>query len=88
MESLIILRHGSHRKHLSRDRLRIHWPVTSAGRGADDIENTASSIVVCWTVFTEPLPGNTLIKSVAIYKVCVFSKMSTDILRMQDYLPV
>jgi hypothetical protein len=32
--------------------------------GADDIGNTASSIVACWTVFTELLPGNALIKSV------------------------
>jgi hypothetical protein len=27
-------------------------------RGADDIENTASTIVVCLNVFTKPLPGN------------------------------
>jgi hypothetical protein len=32
-----------------------------------DTENTASSIVACWTLFTELLPGNTLIKSVTIY---------------------
>jgi hypothetical protein len=31
--------------------------------GADEIENTASSIVACWTLFTELLPGNALIKS-------------------------
>jgi hypothetical protein len=30
---------------------------------ADDIKNTASSIVACWTMFTELLPGNALIKS-------------------------
>jgi hypothetical protein len=47
-------------------RLRVHWPVTSTGRGPDDIENTASSVVACWTVFTELLAGNTLIKSVTI----------------------
>jgi hypothetical protein len=34
----------------------------------DDIENTASSIVACWTPFTELLPGNVLIKSVIIYR--------------------
>jgi hypothetical protein len=34
---------------------------------ANDIETTASSIVACWTVFTVPLPGNTLIKSVTIF---------------------
>jgi hypothetical protein len=30
------------------------------------IENIASSIVACWTMFTELLPGNALIKSVTI----------------------
>jgi hypothetical protein len=29
-------------------------------------ENTASSIVACWTLFTELFPGNMLIKSVTI----------------------
>jgi hypothetical protein len=32
--------------------------------GADDIENAAPSIVACWAVFTELLPGNALLKSV------------------------
>jgi hypothetical protein len=50
-----------HRKHMSRVRLRVHWPVTSTGRGAGDKENTASFIVACWTVFTELLSGNALI---------------------------
>jgi hypothetical protein len=40
------LRHEPHRKHVSRVRLRVHSSVTSAGSDADDIENTASSIVV------------------------------------------
>jgi hypothetical protein len=31
-----------------------------------DMENTASSIVACWTVFAELLPGNALIKFVTI----------------------
>jgi hypothetical protein len=31
---------------------------------ADDKENTASSIVACWTVFTELLPGNALMRSI------------------------
>jgi hypothetical protein len=31
-----------------------------------DTENTAPSIVACWTVFTELLTGNALIKSVTI----------------------
>jgi hypothetical protein len=42
---LIIFRHGPHRKHVSRVRLRVHWPITSAGRGADHIENTFSPVV-------------------------------------------
>jgi hypothetical protein len=32
-----------------------------------DLENTASSIVACWTVFTELFPGNALIKSVTVF---------------------
>jgi hypothetical protein len=41
-------------------------PVVPPLLGADYIENTASSIVAFSTVFTELLPGNALIKSVAI----------------------
>jgi hypothetical protein len=37
-----------------------------------DTENTASSIVACWAVFTELLPGNSLIKSVTIHFHIVF----------------
>jgi hypothetical protein len=43
---------------------QVHWTITSIGSGADDVENTVSSIVACWTVFTELLLGNALIKSV------------------------
>jgi hypothetical protein len=32
-----------------------------------DMENTASSIVACWLVFTSLFPGNVLIKSVTIF---------------------
>jgi hypothetical protein len=32
-----------------------------------DSEITVSSIVACWTVFAELLPGNALIKSVTVY---------------------
>jgi hypothetical protein len=53
-----------HRKHVLRVRLWVHWSVTSTGRGADDTENTASSIVACWAVFTELLSGNALMKLV------------------------
>jgi hypothetical protein len=38
--------HGPHKKHMSRVRLQVHWFITSAGRSPDDIENTASPIVV------------------------------------------
>jgi hypothetical protein len=44
-------------KHISRDR----YPSSLGSK-----ENTASSIVACWTVFTELLPGNALIKSVML----------------------
>jgi hypothetical protein len=66
-ECLIILRYGPHGKHILCVRLRVRWSVSSTGSGLEDVENTASSTVVCWTVFTEPLPGNALIKSVTVY---------------------
>jgi hypothetical protein len=44
----------------------LHKPIVSLLLGADDIESTASYIVECWTVFTELLPGNALIKSVTV----------------------
>jgi hypothetical protein len=47
-----------HRKHMSRDH---HPPLRDV---TADTENTASCPVACWTVFTELLPGNALIKSV------------------------
>jgi hypothetical protein len=59
-----------HRRHVSRVKLRVHWFVTNAGNGADDIENTASFIAACWTVFPELLPSNTLIKFVTIRLNC------------------
>jgi hypothetical protein len=49
-----------HRKHMSRDH---HPPLRDVTAGT---ETTASSIVACWTVFTELLPGNALIKSVTV----------------------
>jgi hypothetical protein len=42
-------------------RNELHNPVGSPLLGADDIENTASSIAVWWNVFTELLPGTALI---------------------------
>jgi hypothetical protein len=67
--SIVALRRH-HRKRVSRVRLRVHCSVRSTGHCADDIGNTASSIVACWTVFTELLPGNALIESVNnIYSV-------------------
>jgi hypothetical protein len=44
----------------------LHNSVVPPLLGADDIESTASSIVACWIVFTELLPGNALIKSVRV----------------------
>jgi hypothetical protein len=52
-----------YRKHMSRDRYLLLCDVTA------DTENTSSSIVVCWAVFTELLLGSTLIKSVTILSV-------------------
>jgi hypothetical protein len=48
-------------------RNELHNPIVPVLLGADDVVNTASSVVACWTVFTELLPGNALIKSVTIY---------------------
>jgi hypothetical protein len=45
---------------MSRDHYLLLCDVTA------DTENTASSIVACWTVFTQLLPGNALMKSVTI----------------------
>jgi hypothetical protein len=59
-----------HRKHVSRVRLRVHWSVSSTGCGADDIENSALSIVACWIACTELLPGNMLIISFTIRYNC------------------
>jgi hypothetical protein len=53
---------------VSRVSLQVYWFVISTGRGADDIENTASSTIAFWAVVTELLPGNALIKSVTVYK--------------------
>jgi hypothetical protein len=85
--------HGKHRLYCCwRHRLRVrvftepllrnglHNPVVPQLLGADDIENTASSIVPCLTVFTKLLPCNMLIKCYNIYshiytsryKVCFF----------------
>jgi hypothetical protein len=65
---------GPHQRSLSR--VRVPWdswpyfdlPVSSIGRGTDDIENTDSFIAACLTVFTELLPDNALINSVTILK--------------------
>jgi hypothetical protein len=57
-----------HRKYMSRD----HHP--QLGDVTAGTENTASSIVAYWTLFTELLPGNGLIKSVKLsylYKLLI-----------------
>jgi hypothetical protein len=52
----------NHRKHMSRDHYLMLCDFTA------DTENTASStsIVACWTMLTELLPSNALIKSVTV----------------------
>jgi hypothetical protein len=47
-----------HRKYMSHDHYPLLCDVTV------ETQNTAFSIVACWTVFTELLPGNALKKSV------------------------
>jgi hypothetical protein len=51
----------THSKHIT-------WSLSNQYTGASvgSTEDTTSSIVACWTVFTELLPGNALIKSVTI----------------------
>jgi hypothetical protein len=49
-----------HKKHMSLDHHPLLHDVTA------DRNNIASSIVACWTVFTELLPDKALIKSVTI----------------------
>jgi hypothetical protein len=44
----------------------LHNPVVPPLLGLDDIENSLIYCCVCWTKFTELLPGNALIKSVTI----------------------
>jgi hypothetical protein len=58
-----------HRKRKSRDNHPSLRDVTA------DTGNTTSSIVACWTVFTELLPGNALIKSVKIYIYIYYMKL-------------
>jgi hypothetical protein len=43
-----------------------------------DTENTVSSIVACWTVFRELLPGNALIKSITLYFYFIRSVICED----------
>jgi hypothetical protein len=67
----------------------LHKPVIPQLFGPVEIENTASSIGASWTVFTELLPGNGLIKSVTIYNnfklyISIFLKfLKTDYIK--DY---
>jgi hypothetical protein len=60
-----------HRKHVSRVRLRVDLSVSSTGRGADDIENTASSTVACWTGFPELMPGTSWSNPLQTQKVAI-----------------
>jgi hypothetical protein len=66
----------------------LHKLVVPPLLGADYIENTASSIVACWTVFTELLPGNVLINYVTIYSVIqIFSHLGVDRWMISDRIP-
>jgi hypothetical protein len=49
-------------------RNKLHNSVVPPLLGADDIENTAVSIVACWTVFRKLFAGNALIKSITADK--------------------
>jgi hypothetical protein len=66
----------------------LHNPIVPPLLCADNIENTASSTVVCWTVFTELLPGNTLMKSTTIFfsKIPYFWLYSQKIHRCRHWL--
>jgi hypothetical protein len=57
----------------------LHNLVVPSLLGADDIENTASFIVACWTVFTELLHDNALIKSVTMCLV----RFKTDLIQSE-----
>jgi hypothetical protein len=48
-------------------RNRLHNPVVLLLLGADRIENSFPYTAAYLKVFTEPLPGNVLIKSVTIF---------------------
>jgi hypothetical protein len=54
-----------HRKHMKRD----HPPLRDV---TANTENRSSSIFAGWTMFTELLPGNALIKSVTIYTSFIY----------------
>jgi hypothetical protein len=47
-------------------------------------ENTASPIIECWTVFTELLPGNALIKSVTVTIISVVQNNSSETFNKQQ----
>jgi hypothetical protein len=64
----LLARRSNLQKYTSHDRCLLLCEVTA------NTENTASSIVACWTVFTELLPGNALIKSVTSYDFTPFDE--------------
>jgi hypothetical protein len=63
----------------------LHNTVFPLLLGADDIENTASYIVECWTVFAELLPGNALIKSPTIFTVLSNQSILNEPLSLESY---
>jgi hypothetical protein len=48
-----------------------------------DTENRVSSIVACWTVFTDLLPGNALIEYVILFYS--FAELKSSIHRMYAF---
>jgi hypothetical protein len=60
-------------KHISCDPyLLLPCDVTAPAQAAGQAENTGSSIIVCWTVFTELLPGIPLIKSITVFTFLIW----------------
>jgi hypothetical protein len=52
--------------------------------GKEYVEKSASSIVACWAVFTELLPGNALIKSLTVSKFTRINNANLGKTRRED----
>jgi hypothetical protein len=58
----------------------MHNPFVPSLLGMNNIGNTAPSFAACWTIFTELLPGNMLIKSVTILIANMYSPSLSKLL--------